>query len=353
MKRLIFCVFCIGFIFLTHGCNTTIYTEDSTDFSSSTPIYTDSESLAKAKDSRNLLFLLDEEYKIGPGDVLEISIFEWELRGETKTASYVVSETGRITLPVIESIHIDGDSVASVKSKIENSLKDGGFIRHPRVSVDIAEYRSKRVSVIGNVRDPGMYTLRNNVTTLLDILSLAGGVTEDAGQILTIIRPKGNSFIPKESGDVPEIINEAMQEKIVIDLFQLLEVGNYELNMVIGHGTHIYVPPAKYISVIGHVKSPGKFHLQEPTTILDAIAMANGIKEDSASLQYCALKRKTEEGESLIHLDIEAIKTGEKANFYVLPHDIIDIRQTPIKKIASQFLQSIERVLSVGFRLDD
>ena len=194
-----------------------------------------------ARRSAGMVKQRSEDYHVGPEDLLEVSIFEWELREETKTATFRIAESGIISLPVIGDIDVGAKTVGEVKGLIEARLKDGGFIKDPQVSVDIREYRSKRVAVVGAVNDPGVYTLRQNVTTLLEILSLAGGISERAGCTLYVIRSKGPD---------PE---EASEKKIItIDLYELLEQGDLTLNMVLGDGDVLHVPEAAVFSVIGH-----------------------------------------------------------------------------------------------------
>ena len=150
--------------------------------------YTDEVSRRLAKGTFQRLPELYEDYRVGAEDVLEVSIFEWELREETKSVEIRVSETGLIGLPVIGDMNVMNLTVEEIKAKIEKRLKDWQIIPNPRVSVVVQQFRSKRVAVVGAVRDPGTYTIRRNVTTLLDILSLAGGPDARAGQVAYVIR---------------------------------------------------------------------------------------------------------------------------------------------------------------------
>ncbi len=150
--------------------------------------YTDEISRRLATGTFQRLPELYEDYRVGAEDVLEVSIFEWELREETKSVEIRVSETGLIGLPVIGDMNVKNRTVEEIKAKIEKRLKDWQIIPNPRVSVVVQQFRSKRVAVVGAVRDPGTYTIRRNVTTLLDILSLAGGPDARAGQVTYVIR---------------------------------------------------------------------------------------------------------------------------------------------------------------------
>ena len=331
------------------------------------PSLTDDTSRLRALESLTLLQERAEDYRIGPGDLLEVSIFEWELREEQKTATFRVAESGILSLPVIGDLTAGGLSVRQIKAMVETRLTEGGILKDPRVSVEIVEFRSKRVAVGGAVTEPGVYTLRQNVATLLDILMLAGGITDRAGYVLYVIRPRANAMTseplpvdPATEAATQDAVKEAAaqaaaspkREVITIDLYDLLEMGNMKLNVVLRNGDIVNVPPAKEFSVIGFVREPGSFPLRRPTTLLEGIASAGGLMEREASPHSCALKRRTSDGEVIVPLDLVAISRGKKPNFFIEPGDVIDVRQTILQKIALEALDAISNVMSVGYSLN-
>ncbi len=295
-----------------------------------------------------------KDYVIGPGDVLEVSIFEWELREETKTATFRVAESGVIALPVIGELEVGGKTVRAVKKDLENTLKRGRFIKDPKVSIDIAEFRSKRVAVIGAVRDPGVYTLRQNVTTFLDIVSLAGGLSEQAGYEAYVIRSGG--FARSKVSDEDRVLAKGKtydgNDSITIDMYELLEEGNLDLNMVIDGDDIINIPEAQSFSVIGYVRGPGKFPLRKPMTVLEGIAMANGLMDDKASPEDVVVKRLTKNGEVLIKLNLSHISEGKKPNIFLQPNDIIDVRQSPGRRFALGVFDLVKNIFSFTYRVN-
>ena len=307
--------------------------------------YTDEVSRRLAVGTFQRLPELYEDYRVGAEDVLEVSIFEWELREETKSVEIRVSETGVISLPVVGDMNVMNRTVEEVKAKIEKRLKDWQIIPNPRVSVVVQQFRSKRVAVVGAVRDPGTYTIRRNVTTLLDILSLAGGPDARAGQLAYVIRdirPAMSSddgthrgtgeTAGKRSPYAGLPFDPAAKEVIAIDLYELLELGDLKLNVLVGDGDVVNVPEAKRFHVIGYARDPGSFPLKKPTTVLEGIAMARGFQEIEASKKKCVVKRKTTEGEYIIPVDLVAVARGEAPNFYLQPDDIIYVRQTALRR---------------------
>ena len=276
---------------------------------------------------------------MGPEDLLEISIFEWELREETKTAAFRVSETGYVSLPVVGTLAVGGQTVSDIKQSIEERLREGGFIQQPRVSVDIREYRSKKVAVVGAVRDPGMYTLRQNVTTLLDIMSLAGGLSDRAGYLAYVIRPDATADVPGKERQV-----------IPIDLYELLEKGDLSLNMALGGGDVVNVPEAQTFSVIGYVQKPGNYPLKKPTTLLEGIAAAGGISEQTGALEGIAFKRALPTGGSvIIPVNLVDIVEGRKTNWYLQAGDVIEVPEDSGRRITTELVRFVGNVFGITY----
>ena len=340
------------------------------------PSYTDDVSRALAKGTFQKLPALYEDYQVGAEDVLEISIFEWELREETKSVEIRISETGQISLPVVGEMNVKGLTVDEVKAKIEKRLKDWQIIPDPRVSVVVQQFRSKRVAVVGAVGDPGTYTLRRNVTTLLDILSLAGGPANTAGQVVYVIRnirpePSARPLISAAQAQHPDEVDRtknnseepvapglspaetAEKQVIAIDLYELLELGDLDLNILVGDGDVVNIPEAKRFHVIGFAKDPGSFAMKKPTTVLEGIAMARGLMEEEASKRKCVLKRKTAQGEIFIPINVAAIARGKAPNLYIEPDDIIIVRQTLLRRVFIYTYNFVRGIFSIGMNVND
>ncbi len=151
---------------------------------------------------------------VGPDDVVEVSIFEWEANDQTKTLQLRVSETGVISLPAVGALNVDGKSVQEIQRLIEQELIAQNVLQAPRVGVWVSEFRSRQISVIGSVNQPGTYAIHQNVSTLLDMLTLAGGPQDSAGGLAYVIRRgKGRS-----------------ESRILIDLDELLKCANEALD---------------------------------------------------------------------------------------------------------------------------
>ena len=322
------CAILVGSLALGGGCSNSQQEAAKSLENNSTairPSYTDRASRVLALHTLTQISQQDQDYLLGAEDVIEINIFEWELSEKGKTVPVRIAQTGMISLPMVGDLQASGKTVWQLKKEIEDRLREGGYIRRPQVSVIIKEFHSKKIAVVGAVEEPGVYVIERNVTTLLDILSLAGGLSEHAGQMLYVVRRE-----PVKGADASE--QSAKPTTITIDLHELMEKCNLELNMVLHSGDIISVPQAERFFVYGYVKRPGAFNLSKPTTVLEAVAMAQGVDHDNGSQEYCVLKRRTDGNkEELIAVNLASMRKGEEPNLYLQPNDIIDVRQTWLK----------------------
>ena len=276
------------------------------------------------------------DYRIGASDVLEIGVFQWELSEETKTLAVRVSQTGMISLPLVGDLNVKGKTVRDVRVMIEKSLQDGKFIKTPRVSIVVKEFRSKRIAVVGAVKDPGVYTIRQNVTRLLHILSLAGGVADTAGQHLYIVRTSAAG-------------GKSVEQVITVDLHELLEKGDLTFNVVLADGDVVNVPLAQKFFVYGYVQRPGGYDLKRRTTILDAIATAGGLVRPMASPSYCVLRRDNQE----IIVDLVDVADGDEPNYYLRPDDVIEVRCRFWRRVGLVLWQGVTSIVHVGWALNN
>lgn len=196
-------------------------------------------------------------YRIGPGDLLEIKVFELEQLSQVVR----VSEDGSITLPLLGRVEVDGLTQDGITQKLTGLLQ-AKYVKKPQVTIFIKEYKSKQIAVIGAVEKPGSYELvgRRN---LLQMVSMAGGFTEKATNEIFVLRSDGLS---------------GTAVSIPIDLQDLLLNGNQKLNIPIEPNDVINVPVDREIRVfvMGRVTLPGalKFKISEKVTLLKAIAQA-------------------------------------------------------------------------------
>ena len=127
--------------------------------------------------------LPDEEYRIGPSDLLEVSVFQVPDLNRTVR----VNSRGLISLPLLGAVSAAGLSATELEDQIAAKLAEN-YLQNPQVSVFIKEFTSQRVTIEGQVEKAGIYPIAGNTTTLLQALALAGGVKELAETSVSIFR---------------------------------------------------------------------------------------------------------------------------------------------------------------------
>ena len=203
------------------------------------------------------------EYKIGPGDILEITYWE----GTTATKEDIlVRPDGKISFRFVEDVHVDGLTARELDHQLTKSLKN--YIRKPQIDVVIKEFNSKRITLLGaiafrNVKGtgPGEYRLQGK-TTLLEMVTKAGGTTETADLSVVNIR--------RENG-----------ESITINLFKAIQQGDPGQDFILDNNDVVFITTLSRdgyrIHVFGEVEKPGTYTFKESDIRLaDVVAKAGG-----------------------------------------------------------------------------
>jgi len=216
----------------------------------------------------------EKEYEIGPEDVLEIMVWDHD---DLKREVYV-SREGVFSYPLIGTVQAGGLSIEQLEKEIRDRLS-GKYIIDPQVSVTVKEYKSKKVFVLGEVggpggKGPGTYPLTGK-TSLMEVLTMTGGPTQNAGTEATISRPR------KTGGASGSQEKSANDEVIKVNLRKLLE-GDPSQNIYLEPNDTVYVSKAAFFYVYGEVKNPGRYNLERGTTVLKAITTAGGATEKAA-----------------------------------------------------------------------
>lgn len=269
------------------------------------------------------------DYKIGPEDLLEITVFEEEKLNKTVR----VSSQGNISLPLLGILRVKGLTANEMEKEIRDLLAEK-YLQDPHVSVFIKEYRNQRISAIGAVEKPGVYEVTGQ-KTILDILALAGGLKEDAGRLLFLIRPprpEDEALRERRDSDA------RVQKTFMIDLEELLVKGDSTLNLLLDHGDMVNVPVSGKIFVGGEVRSPGGFPLKgTKLTVSQAIALAGGLKGE-ANGSETKIFRYSEKGtgKEILSVNVYAIQKGQEEDLYLKENDILIVPKSGTKTFLSE-----------------
>ena len=253
------------------------------------------------------------DYIIGPADLLEVQVFE----SEKLTDKVRVSSRGDITLPLLGSISVSGLSAREAELKIENQLKQDGFIKNPHVTVFIEEYNSKLVTVVGMVEEPGNHSITGR-QTLLDVLVAAKGFQEKAGRSVYISRTENN-------GD---------KQTYIVDLDELLLNGNSSMNVVMKPGDVVYVPPAGNVYIEGAVSRAGAYPIKKDlTTISQILIVAGGVAPYGDASNIKLIRFLGNGNREISAIDLNKIQSGEVVDPLVKDRDALIVGFSTSKRI--------------------
>jgi polysaccharide biosynthesis/export protein len=273
---------------------------------------------------------------VGPGDLLHIDVFDSpELSRDVR-----VGDAGDISYPLIPGkITASGLTPYQLESKIAQLLIDNGLVSHPQVSVFVKEQKSAPVTVVGAVRNTIVYQVQQP-TTLLEVLSAAGGISDDAGSVVIVTRPVAPGVARTEPASTKSI-TEKGDQKITIRLQDLLESGDSKYNIPVHGGDVVTVPRAGIVYVLGFgVAQPGGYVLQshgEQVTVLKALALARGLtgfaKPDSAVIMRD--NPLTGQKDS-IPVRLKRIENGKEDDVPMKSNDILYVPDSRGKKILAR-----------------
>jgi polysaccharide export outer membrane protein len=276
------------------------------------------------------------DYVLGPGDVLTIMIADSpELSGK-----YRVGNDGRLSIPQVPTpIEAKGLTSAQLSKKIGDALKAAELLKDPVVNVFVEEYHSRYVTVVGAVAKPAVYPL-DRPTTLLETLSLAGGLTPQAGNQLTLTHSSRSSENPATS---------AGQSSRTIDLAKLMQGKDPSLNIEVRPGDVIHVSQAPIVYVVGAVSKPGGFVVQNPEsgmTVLQALAMAEGLQPAAARNRTVLIHRSAEGKERQeVPIDLGKLMAGKTRDQYLQPNDILFVPESGTKKTLQAMGRTAEQAV--------
>jgi polysaccharide export outer membrane protein len=246
-----------------------------------------------------------QEYTVGPGDVLRITVWGHE----DLSRDYPVSQDGRVPFPLIGGVDALGLTTTQLAKRLHDLLEKD-YLVDPQVLVAVKEYLSKKVHVIGEADHPGLFYL-TGPTTLFEILSKAGGLSKNAGKDLVLVRAER----PVEGG------HSAGSTILRFDLRKIL-AGDVRENVFLENGDMMFVPKAQGIFVLGEVSRAGTYPIDKETTVLEAITVAGGFAGTAAPSGVKVLRRAADGRQETFPLDLAGAVPKDK-NFKLFDGDTV------------------------------
>jgi polysaccharide export outer membrane protein len=326
---------------------------------------------------------MPHDYVIGPGDLLNIVVFDVaELSREVR-----VSQTGTIGIPLVPvRLHVAGLTETQTEQKIAEVLEANGLVTHPDVSVSVKEHKSKPITIVGAVPHPMVYEADRPVT-LLEALAQAGGVSSDAGDTIIVSRPSQDA----DTGEPPEIGPEQplptkaspnaetlpkdaspssstspssvavapssaptnaepppLANTITVNLSDLVETGDIKNNIPLQAGDVVTVPHAGIVYVLGAVGRAGGYVLandRTQMTTLKILSLAGGLTRTAKSDKAVIVRKDNAGQQHEVPIDLKKVLDRKAEDLQLQPSDILYVPESGAKQA---MFRAVEIGLAVG-----
>jgi len=288
------------------------------------------------------------DYEVGVGDVLQITVWDHpELTipaGSQRSAQEsgnLVHSDGSIFYPYVGKVHVEGMKVTEIREMITDRLDD--YIESPQVDVAVAGFRSKKIYVTGAVGTPGTYPITNLPMRLVDAISAAGGISDNANWSQVILTRDGKEFR--------------------LSLRDIYENGNAAQNVLLRPGDVVNVSRAEdnKIFVLGEVNRPQSVPMgRNGMSLAEALSDTGGLDEREADASGIFVFRKASPGQE--HgIDVYQLNAKDAAalvladSFQLQPRDIVYVTAAPLarwNRVLSLLVPSVT-ALYLGGRAED
>ena len=280
--------------------------------------------------SRAISVSPNEEYRLGPKDVVEVYI----LRLPELSREYQVRTDGTIEMPFIGRIEAQKKTSADLATLIADRLRNG-YLVDPQVSI-IVKQVSRQFFIQGAVHSPGVYNIEGR-PSLLQLITIAGGLNSSYGATAFIIRGTRQS-----SGEVQAVAVSESEPRPDYELrkanINALLRGDFAENVFIEPGDIVHIPPTDVFFVAGEVKAPGSFPLKEGTTLRQALSLAQGTNPFAARGKAVIFREDAGGQKREIPVDVAAVMRGQGPDVPILSNDVIVV---PNSKTKSAFMPVI------------
>jgi len=271
-----------------------------------------------------------KDYKVGPEDLLEINFLDTDkLRAEAR-----VNGQGEIRLLLLGDIQVAGLTPAEVAKKLVHLYKEGDYLKDPNITVAIKEFRHQKVAVTGAVNKPESYALIGP-RTLLEVLGMAGGLSDKAGETAHIIRSRKGASRPQAASPAQSF--SPGSETIVVDLNRLLLKGAVNLNFPVQNGDVVFIPFAQTAYVLGSVAKPGGVFVKDNLTVTKAVAQAGGLHIMLSSYNATILRLDENGQRQTIPVNLAQITKGNEEDLPLKENDIVYVQESGVRRFLFDF----------------
>jgi polysaccharide export outer membrane protein len=258
--------------------------------------------------------------QISDGDLLDVVIFETpELSGRFR-----VNMKGDILLPLAGALHVEGLTLAEITDAVAERYKAAGILVDPQVTVFVAEFTRRTITISGEVRAPGVYPIAAP-RTLADTMAMAGGLNEAASRTVSIVH----------AADPDKIIH------VTLNVGAQTPESIREGRMEILPGDHIYVARSGVIYLVGELQRPGGFQVEHNNrlTLLEAVALAGGLTR-MAKGDQSRLIRRSPTGREELTVNLQKVLYGGGPDMLLTDGDILFVPNSLRKEYTQQIISA-------------
>lgn len=264
-------------------------------------------------------------YRVGPGDILDIEVAE-----NIATRQQVrVLPDGMLYYDVARGINVKGRTLKDISLALAQLLEEDYV--NPVVTVNVANADSQRFWILGQVRQPGTYSIKKP-TTVVDALSIGGGLLSN---------DRGEEVGNPEAADLERAILIRDGDLIPVDFYSLIHEGDMSQNVYVKGGDYIFIPSltARSVYVLGEVAQPGPVYYETGTTLLSAVASVGGLNKDAIGSKALILRGGTRNPQAAV-VNINAIRKGKEPDLKVEGGDIIWVPKTAWTKL-NEYVEAV------------
>jgi polysaccharide export outer membrane protein len=285
--------------------------------------------------------IVGEDYTISPDDILDIYVVDVaEL-----SRAFRVSPSGTINLPFVGApLPGAGLTLPQLADSIKEALRARGVVTNALVTVSVQQSRLHSVAVTGAVKHPQIYPLFGR-TTLLDVISQAEGLADDAGGVASVHR---GEFAIKTLG-----LNSLDDSELTlrVDIKNVLEGGESNANVVIYPGDRVMIPRAGIVYVVGAVNKPGGYTIRTNRagmTVMQAVALAENVKSTARRDRAMIVRvdAQAANGRTQIPVNLKQVMSGKTPDLTLQTEDILFVPDSTSKKALQKGFESVVQITS-------
>jgi polysaccharide export outer membrane protein len=276
------------------------------------------------------------DYKLGPGD--QISITVPNLDTEFANKAFRLDLSGDVTIPFAGRFHAAGFTAPEFEAEMRTRLSR--ILKDPEVVITLTSFGSEPVSVLGAVNSPGIQQIGGG-KSLFEVLSMAGGLTVDAGYLIRIRRDKQQGIIPLPTAQIDP---DGRTSSASVHAKNIMRAAGTEENIPILPGDSISVPFAEVVYAVGSVTKSGGFPLNEHETLsaLQVLALAQGLQRTAASDRAEIVRIVEGSTDRLeIPVNLKLLLTGKGTDVPLRAGDILFVPSSAAKNAGYRTIDTI------------